>query len=100
MNEIEDLIEFLKKKGFRDTYQVLMKFKGCKVNDHKFYDELNKFSYYNSFFRIKDKLMEKDLLTIEKENGKKYISLTEKGIVVYNKLVEVNKIINKIKVKA
>jgi len=88
------LINFLKKKGFRDTFQVLTQFKEFKTDKHSFYNELNKFSYYNSFFRVKEDLLDKGLINIEKNDKKKYIKLTKKGIEVYNRLEEINKIIN------
>ncbi len=91
---IDDLISFLKKKGFRDTLAVLTQFKNFKVDKHTFYSELNKFSYYNSFFRVKDDLIDKGLIEIEQNNKKKYVKLTEKGLDVYNRLVEINKLIN------
>jgi len=91
---IDDLINFLKKKGFRDTLEVLIQFKGFKTDKHTFYNELNKFSYYNSFFRVKEDLIDKGLIAIELNNKKKYVKLTEKGLDVYNKLIEITNIIN------
>lgn len=90
---LNDLISFLKKKGFRDTFQVLMQFKNHKTDKHTFYNELNKISYYNSFFRIKEDLIKKGLIAIEKKNKKKHIRLTKKGLQVYIKLVEINDLI-------
>ena len=91
---IEDLVQFLKKKGFRDTYKVLTSFKSYKVEKHTFYNELNKFSYYNSYFRVKDDLIKKGLIQIEQNGNKKFIMLTEKGLLIYKKLVELNELIN------
>ena len=91
---IDDLISFLKKKGFRDTLEVLMNSKGHKIDKHAFYSELNKFSYYNSYFRVKEDLIERGLITIEQNNKKKFVKLTPKGLDVYNKLVEINNLIN------
>jgi len=91
---IEELISFLKKKGFRDTLEVLTQFKNYKTDKHTFYNELNKFSYYNSFFRVKDDLIKRGLIEIELNDKKKYVKLTEKGLDVYNRLVEINKLIN------
>ena len=91
---IEELISFLKKKGFRDTLEVLTQFKNYKTDKHTFYNELNKFSYYNSFFRVKDDLIKRGLIEIELNDKKKYVRLTEKGLDVYNRLVEINKLIN------
>ena len=91
---LEDLISFIKKKGFRDTFEVLTSYKNYKVDKHTFYNELNKFSYYNSFFRVKEDLIGKGLIEIERNNKKKYIKLTKKGLSVYNKLVEIDDLIN------
>ena len=91
---LNELINFLKKKGFRDTFEVLTKFKNNKADKHSFYNELNKFSYYNSFFRVKDELIAKGLIVIERDaKKKKQIRLTRKGLQVYNKLVEINDLI-------
>ncbi|MFX1238644.1 MAG: hypothetical protein ACFFAS_06050 [Promethearchaeota archaeon] len=93
MKVIEELISFLKKKGFRDTLQVLTGFKNYKTDKHTFYNELNKFSYYNSFFRVRKDLIKRGLIKIEENDGKKSIQLTEKGLAVYKKLVEINDLI-------
>jgi len=90
---IVNIINFIKKKGFRDTFEVLSKFKDFQTDKHTFYNELNKISYYNSFFRVKDELINKGLITIEKVNKKKQISLTEKGLNVFNKLMELNDLV-------
>jgi predicted transcriptional regulator len=91
---IDDLINFMKRKGFRDTLEVLSQFKNFKTDKHTFYNELNKFSYYNSFFRVKDDLIKKGLIEIELNNKKKYVKLTDKGLDVYNRLIEINSLIN------
>jgi len=89
-----NLTDILKNKGFINTFQVLSKFKNFKSEKHKFYEELRKFSYYNSFYRVKDRLVEQDLITIKKFRGKKYISLTKKGKTLYEKLIELNIILS------
>lgn len=86
----EELIGLLKKKGFKDTLAVLVSQKGYKTDKHTFYNELNKFSYYNSFFRVKDELLRKGLIEIENTSKVKYIKLTEKGLDVYNKLKDIS----------
>lgn len=91
---IDELINFMKRKGFRDTLEVLSQFKNFKTDKHTFYNELNKFSYYNSFFRVKDDLINKGLIEIELNNKKKYVKLTDKGLDVYHKLIEINSLIN------
>ena len=74
--------------------QVLTQSKNYKIDKHSFYNALNKFSYYNSFFRVKDELIDRGLIAIEQNNKKKYIKLTEKGQLVYTKLEEINKLVN------
>ena len=86
----EDLIGLLKKKGFKDTLSVLINQKDYKTDKHTFYNELNKFSYYNSFFRVKEELIKKGLIQIENTNKVKVIKLTEKGLDIYNKLQDIS----------
>jgi len=86
----EDLIGLLKKKGFKDTIAVLINQKDYKTDKHTFYNELNKFSYYNSFFRVKEELIRKGLIVIENTSKIKTIRLTEKGLDVYNKLKDIS----------
>ncbi len=92
--ELDILLSFLKKKGFRDTFQVLTQSKNLKLDKHAFYNELNKFSYYNSFFRIKEDLIKRGIIEIELNNKKKYVKLTDKGLDIYNRLVEITKLID------
>ena len=89
----QDLIGLLKKKGFKDTLYVLVNQKNYATDKHTFYNELNKFSYYNSFFRVKDELIKKGLIEIDRNNRVKHIKLTEKGLEVYKLLDELDKMI-------
>ena len=91
--ELEDLINFIKKRGINDTFQILSQFNNYRTEKRTFYEELNKISYYNSFLRVKDKLLEKELIQFEKNDGKTYISLTDKGKTVLSKLLEINDMI-------
>jgi len=91
---INDVIKFMKKKGFLDTFTVLTQFKDYKTDKHTFYNELNKFSYYNSYFRVKSDLIKKGIIKEEKNSKIKQIKLTEKGLEIYNKLNEINELIN------
>lgn len=91
----EDLIGLLKKKGFKDTLAVLINQKDYKTDKHTFYNELNKFSYYNSFFRVKEELIKKGLIEVENTSKVKYIKLTQKGLEVYERLNEINDMIKK-----
>ncbi len=91
----EELISLLKKKGFKDTLAVLINQKDYQTDKHLFYNELNKFSYYNSFFRVKDELIKKGLIEITNTNKVKTIKLTKKGLDVYEKLNEINNMVKK-----
>jgi len=91
--EFTDLTNFLKKKGVRDTFQILSQFKNYKIEKRIFYKKLNKFSYYNAFLREKNKLLERGIINIKKKEGKTFISLTKKGITLLNKLKELNNLI-------
>lgn len=83
----------MKKKGFKDTMQILSKRKDYKMNKHSFYKELNKFSYYNSFLRIKEPLIEREIIAIKKgKNNKAEIFLTEKGVHMLKKLEDLNEL--------
>ncbi len=86
----------MKKKGFKDTLQILSKRKDYKINKHTFYKELNKFSYYNSFLRVKDILLNRDIIYVKKNKNKKLeISLTPKGVVILEKIEELNELFTK-----
>jgi len=91
----KELIGLLKKKGFKDTFQVLINQDNYKADKHTFYKELKKFSYYNSFLRVKEELIKKGIIEIEYTNSRvKYIKLTKKGVALYNKLSEINDLIS------
>ncbi|MFX1567428.1 MAG: hypothetical protein ACFFCV_03570 [Promethearchaeota archaeon] len=89
----EELYSVLNKRGFFNTFMVLSQYKEFKAEKGEFYRKLIEFSNYNSFLRIKDKLMETKLITLEKNNGSEYIGLTEKGISVYDSLLQLEKLI-------
>ena len=60
------------------------------VEKGEFYRRLTEFSHYNSFLRIKDRLLKIQLIQLEKRNGADYIKLTDKGKSVYDNLLELN----------
>ena len=93
---LSELIRLLTQKGFRDTFSILSKQKNYKMDKHIFYKKLNAFSYYNSFFRIKNELINKGIIEIKYNNDEfKSIKLTKKEITIYNKLKEINELISK-----
>ena len=65
-----------------------MKFKNYTIELHEFHKELNRISYYNSFLRIKEELLQNNLIKIHRSQKKKYISLTTLGIEVYNRIIQ------------
>ncbi len=89
----EELYIVLNKRGFFNTFQVLSQYKEFKAEKGEFYRTLIEFSNYNSFLRIKNKLMEKKLINLEKNNGTEYIGLTEKGRLVYDSLLHLEELI-------
>ena len=89
----EELYSVLNKRGFFNTFEVLSQFKEYKAEKGDFYRILTEFSNYNSFLRIKDKLLNIKLIHIEQNNGAEYIGLTEKGLSVYDSLVRLNELI-------
>lgn len=90
----ENLYSVLNKRGFFNTFQVLSQYKDYRAEKGDFYKQLNEFSNYNSFLRLKDKLLETKLIKLEISNGDEYIGLTEKGKIVYDYLIQLNNIIN------
>jgi predicted transcriptional regulator len=90
----EELYLVLNKRGFFNTFEVLSHFKEYKAEKGDFYRILTEFSNYNSFLRIKDKLIEIKLIHIEQNNGTEYIGLTEKGLSVYDNLIRLNELIH------
>jgi hypothetical protein len=90
----EELYTVLNKRGFFNTFLVLSQFEEYRAEKGVFYNILTDFSNYNSFLRIKDKLVEAELINLEKNNGSEYIGLTKKGISVYDSLVHLNDLIN------
>ena len=97
MESINNSIIFLKQKGVRDTFQVLTQFENYKIDMRTFYKELKQVSYYNSFYRVKDAFIEKGIIILRKDNNEKYVALTQKGIDIYNKLIELAELLRESK---
>ncbi|MFX1302559.1 MAG: hypothetical protein ACFFBV_09575 [Promethearchaeota archaeon] len=91
--DFEELYLVLNKRGFFNTFQVLSQYKEYKAEKGEFYRTLIEFSNYNSFLRIKNKLLKIELIHLEINNGEEYIGLTEKGKTVYESLVQLNNLI-------
>jgi len=87
---LDEVINFVKKRGFWDMFRILSQCKNNRTEIHIFYQKLNEFSYYNSFLRIKSKLIERELIVIEKKSTKRIIRLTQKGKTVLERLIELD----------
>ena len=92
--DFEQLYSVLNKRGFFNTFQVLAKYRDYRVEKGEFYKKLTEFSNYNSFLRLKEKLLEMNLIQLDSNNGEEYIGLTEKGKTVYGNLLQLNDLIN------
>jgi len=92
--DFEKLYLVLNKRGFFNTFQVLSHYKDYRAKKGDFYKLLTDFSNYNSFLRLKDKLLEIEIIKLEIINGDEYIGLTEKGKTIYNNLLQLNELIN------
>ncbi|MFX0041185.1 MAG: hypothetical protein ACFFAB_17735 [Candidatus Heimdallarchaeota archaeon] len=91
---MEKLRKLLNKRGLYNTFNVLSLFNNYRADKHLFYQRLNEFSHYNSFLRIKDELLEKNLLLVDNHNKVSYYELTAKGKRMYSLLKELYKLID------
>jgi hypothetical protein len=85
---IDNITNLIKKKGFLDTVKILASAKGFKLKKKEFYAELKKFSYHNSFYRIKNEMLNSGLLTVSQNNGQAEFALTRKCLCLLSKLTE------------
>ena len=90
---MEKLRKLLNKRGLYNTFNVLSLFDNYRADKHSFYQKLIEFSHYNSFLRIKEDLLEKNLLLIDNHNKASYYELTAKGKHMYCLLKELYKLI-------
>lgn len=90
--ELKKIIPILNKKGFWDTLYILTISENYSISYGEFNQKLNEFSYYNSFLRIKDILIMKGIIKFDRANGKRTITLTEKGIEIHKRLLEIKNI--------
>ncbi|TFG20518.1 MAG: hypothetical protein EU530_02855 [Promethearchaeota archaeon] len=84
-----------RKKGVNETLDVLNNYKGKACKQSEFFQNLkDRESYLNSFFRVKDELLKYKLIAYRLDNdNEKVIYITEKGLELYNKIQEIEKII-------
>ena len=69
-----------------------------RLSKRDFYEKLNETSYYNSYLRIKDELIERNIIELSKRNGggksTTFISLTPKGEYMFRQLSELDALLN------
>jgi hypothetical protein len=84
-----------RKKGVNETLDVLNNYEGKAAKQSEFFQTLkDRESYLNSFFRVKDELLKYKLIAYRlDEDNEKVIYITEKGLELYNKIQEIEKII-------
>lgn len=93
---MEDLIKLLNKRGLYNTFKVFSLFDNYRAEKHGFYQKLTEFSHYNSFLRLKNKLLEKNILVVHNHNKTTYFELTSKGKRVFSLLKELEELIEEI----
>ncbi len=86
-----------RKKGVNETLDVLNSYKGQAAKQSEFFQTLKeRESYLNSFFRVKDELLKYKIIAYRlDDDNEKVIYITEKGKELYEKIMEIEKIIAK-----
>jgi predicted transcriptional regulator len=90
-----NFFKIFRRKGFGETLEILNKFKKKETTQNLFFKTLKKNkSYLNSFFRVKADLLKTGLIAykLDEENDK-VIYLTEKGKELFNKINEIEKMV-------
>ena len=94
---MKEVYQLFKKRGFWETLTILGAFKDGEAVQKEFFREFEtRDSYYNAFLRVKDYLIEHDLISFKcKRDGTKVIYLTDKGYFVLGKLKDIEDVIEK-----
>jgi predicted transcriptional regulator len=88
--------EYMKKRGFGETLEVLGNFDNHEAIQSKFFESFEASnSYYNAYLRVKKLLLDSGLIKFKlNDNNEKVIFLTEKGKEVLGKIKEIEDIIH------
>lgn len=87
------LYECIKRRGFLDTILILGQ--NGEMEQKVFFDSLlQSEGYYNAYLRSKQHLLDNDIIMFKMNRDKKMISLTERGMNVYNKFKEIEDLLN------
>ncbi len=83
--------QLFRKRGFSETMNVLDSFENKEAVQKKFFKNLSDMgSYPNAFFRVKDELLEYDIIAYKlNEENKKTIYLTEKGSKIWDLITKI-----------
>ena len=91
------IYEYMKKRGFTETLEVLGNFEAQEAVQSKFFESFDaSSSYYNAYLRVKKLLLDVGLIKFKlNDANEKVIYLTEKGKDVLKKIQEIETIIAK-----
>lgn len=87
------LVNLIKRKGYHNTFKILAFSDRYQLPLKDFLSELSDFSNHNSYYRIKDTLIENKLIEEIRINATKKIRATDKGIFLYQRLMEISNIL-------
>ena len=81
------IYHIMKKRGFYETLNALAEFENYEVNQPQFFQKLEEMkSYYNAYLRVRQVMVEKDIIQFK-------LTLTEKGQQLFNKISEIKEIL-------
>ena len=87
-DRLSELRDMIRNKGFWDTLNILNEYRNIRegISVHDFFGILNTYSFYNSFYRVKQELLSYKIIEIyvNSKYKKKLIRLTEKGKEIYD----------------
>ena len=90
-----NFFQLFRKRGFSETIEILQNFPKNEAVQSKFFEKLvESNSYPNTFFRVKGSLLKHNIIAYKlNTNNEKVIFLTEKGLDVWNRIQEIEKIL-------
>ncbi|MHA1776346.1 MAG: hypothetical protein DRO88_02310 [Promethearchaeia archaeon] len=94
-NSGTNFFKLFRRRGFSETLEILAECPNFELQQSLFFKRLtNSNSYPNIFFRVKSDLLKHNLIAykLDKENNK-VIYLTEKGVKIWNRINEIEKLL-------
>ncbi|MCF2140787.1 MAG: hypothetical protein K9W44_12095 [Candidatus Lokiarchaeota archaeon] len=95
MSNNTKFFRLFRRRGFSETLEILADYPNCEVLQSDFFKRLvDSNSYPNIYFRVKNDLLKHDIIAykLDKDNNK-VIYLTEKGVEIWNKINEIEKLL-------